>query len=151
MWSTLARSSRARVVPTRCDIFFLVHQVQQRPIVDRRTGAIVVVKQFPTPVGREDASGGIDLIDAQLEATQLSMPCRAVGPDQRKGGTYFDDGRGVAVSGPGRQGGNPEIGLNHQRVIQDDRRSVDPHIGLHGEKVSAFVLQNRRSTGPTRV
>ncbi len=77
---------------------FLVHQVQQGLIVDRGIGAIVLVEQFQTPMGREDASGGVDPIDAQLEAEQLGTPGHAVGPAQRKGGAHLDDGRGVAVS-----------------------------------------------------
>ena len=76
---------------------FLVHQVQLSLIVDRGIGAIVLVEQFETSMGREDAAGGVDRIDAQLEAEQLGPPGHAVGPAQRKGGAHLDDGRGVAV------------------------------------------------------
>ena len=76
---------------------FLVHQVQQGLIVDSGIGAIVLVEQFQTPMGREDAPGGVDRVDTQLEAEQLGTPGRAIGPAQRKGGTHLDDGRGVAA------------------------------------------------------
>ena len=62
---------------------FPVHQVQQGLIVDSGIGVVVLVEQFQAAMGREDASGGVDPIDAQLEAEQLGTPGDAVGPAQR--------------------------------------------------------------------